>query len=191
MSKLFFVLSGFLLIFAVLFYLRSSPTKNPVQDAEKRATESAQSQFDKNVKVCEEQRKAGQITDVQFARCSANERGLLESRLSTAQNPTSGICESPMENEGGGVREYPLPSRCDSGYTFPVWPDGPKKVLKVEFVTAKGGLVLQGSPKLFAGNHLSTAKPLGNNRWEVEGSVSYRHEHAEDDMKLRVTVENQ
>ncbi len=180
-----FVLLG-LVIVIVLFW--GAAKYLPAQEAaENRLEGFAKTQFNKNILVLEKARRAGQLDDARFNRGYANELGMLHVRTAQAKDPGNGACQSELQVVGPGVTDSPLPASCLDNFQFPVWSEGPKKVLKAEWRTP-GGLLIAGEPQLIAG-YKSVAKPLGGNRWEVEGNVSYRHTHAADNIVLRITVE--
>lgn len=161
----------------------------PVKEfSSNQARNEFKEEYKSNMKALLKLRKQGEISDGQFALGSMHEQALLEYRTRIAANPVSTACESSVEIKGQALREYPLPSVCGTGFTFEVWFEGPHRVIRAEWVTFNGGVVMQGSPRLKAG-YKSLAKALGHNRWEVEGNVAYEHDHMEDTVKLRITVE--
>ena len=181
------ITGGALVIITSLFFYNGGGSVDPAkQRAENNSESFAKSEFKHNMRELESERKT--IGEAAYARGYSHEQAVLEYRERIAKNPVSGLCESHSENKGGDVIEHPIPSVCTGIFRIPVLVDGPKKlIVKVEWTTP-GGRVITGSPQLVAG-YKSIAVPLGGNRWEVEGNVDYRHEHFDDDIKLRVTYE--
>lgn len=170
-----------------VFYTGAGHDRKSAQYAEHRSENTAKTAFDIESMDLEQQRIRGLITESQYQRGMANARGVLNVAIENAKNPSNGACQSELQVVGLGVTDSPLPASCPDGFEFPVWSEGPHKVLKAEWRTP-GGLFIAGEPQLVAG-YKSVAKPLGGNRWEVEGIVSYRHTHAADNIVLRIVVE--
>jgi hypothetical protein len=157
------------------------------QFAEGRDLDYAKKEFRHNIKAVQAMRNSGKIGDAEYNAAHASELAILDDRINSSKDPIRHVCQASVD-VSGNIRTYDLPAVCDESLKLPVWfTEAPNGIIRAEWVTEHGHLY-SGTPQLHAGFG-STAKPLGGNRWEVYGSVVYWHEHADDHIKLRITVE--
>lgn len=137
--------------------------------------------------VVELNKQRNSIGDAAYARGLAHENAVLGYRTRIAENPEMEICNFGIDVTGN-VRTWKIPSACDSGLKFTVWPDGPKKTIKAKLFSGDGDELAE-TPSFTAGRGSSVGS-LGGDRWEFEGDVYYEHRAGVGKSRiLRITVE--